>query len=69
LSAFQQADNGGLSGQEIPFNLQLPNLPMQVVNHRLRVGGLLVAALKQFLGVLHQLLFPSADHRRTNTVF
>jgi len=28
-----------LSGQEIPFNLQLPSLAIQVLDHGLRPGG------------------------------
>jgi hypothetical protein len=54
--------------QEIPFDLQLPDLAMQVVDHGLRVDGLLVAAFEQVLGVLYQRLLSSADHRRMYTV-
>jgi hypothetical protein len=32
---------------------------MQLVDHHLRIGGILVAALKQLLGVPHQFLLPA----------
>src|SRR4029077_14419630 len=47
-------------------DLQLPDLPVQIVNDLLRIPDRRrpVAARKQFARTRHQLLLPVADHRR-----
>jgi hypothetical protein len=51
-----------------PGDLQLPDLPVQIVDHLLRILNRrrLIAARKQLGRTLHQLLLPAADHRRMN---
>lgn len=53
---------------KIAFYLQLPDLPVQLVDPLLVALGLPPAALKQFRRPLRQLLLPGADHRRMHPV-
>src|SRR5205814_5379162 len=64
--ASQQSGDGGLPGKKIALDLQLADLAVQIVNHLLRIRDRrrLVAACKQLARTRHQLLLPSADHRR-----
>src|ERR1700759_709686 len=66
--ASQQSGDGGLPGKKIALDLQLPDLPWQIVDHLLRTLGRrrLAAAPEQLTRTLHQLLLPVADHRRMN---
>src|SRR5213080_4668844 len=66
--ASQHSGDGGLPGKKIALDLQLPDLPVQIVDHLLRILGRrrLAAARKQLARTLHQLLLPVADHRRMN---
>src|SRR6516162_6797746 len=69
--ASQQSGDGGLPGKKIPLDLQLTDLPMQIVDYLLRIveRRRLVAAHKKLTRALHQLLLPAADHRRMNPKF
>src|SRR4029077_13012910 len=66
--ASQHSGDGGLPDKKIALDLQLSNLPVQIVDHLLRILGRrrLAAACKQLPRTLHQLLLPVADHRRMN---
>src|SRR4029077_15466986 len=66
--ASQHSGDGGLPGKKIALDLQLPDLPVQIVDHLLRIlrRWRLAAACKQLPRTLHQLLLPVADHRRMN---
>jgi hypothetical protein len=61
----RQLGDGGLPRQEIALDLQLSDLPVQIVNHLLRVlDRWRLAATRRQLGLtLHQLLLPAADRR------
>ena len=50
--------DGGLPGKKIALDLQLADLPVQIVDHLLRIldRRRLVAARKQLTRTLHQLL-------------
>src|SRR6202035_2212683 len=69
--ASQHSGDGGLPGKKIALDLQLPDLPVQIVDHLLRIRDrrCLAAARKQLARTLHQLLLPVADHRRMNPKF
>ena len=56
---------------KIALDLQLSDLPVQIVDHLLRVLNRrrLAAAGEQLVRTLHQLLLPAADHRRMNPKF
>src|SRR3989440_9864527 len=64
--ASQHSGDGGLPGKKIAFDLQLPDLPVQIVDYPLRIldRRRIIAARKQLARTLHQLLLPVADHRR-----
>src|SRR5258706_11470011 len=69
--ASQHSGDGGLPSKKIALDLQLPDLPVQIVDHLLRIRDrrCLAAARKQLARTLHQLLLPVADHRRMNPKF
>jgi hypothetical protein len=69
--ASQQTGDGGLPGKKIPFDLQLADLSVQIVDYPLPIVdcGRLVAPREQFARTLRQLLLPGADHRRMDTKF
>jgi len=56
--ASQHSGDGGLPGKKIALDLQLPDLPVQFVDHLLRIldRRRLAAARKQLPRSLHQLL-------------
>lgn len=62
----QHAGDGGLAHKKITLDLQLPDLPMQIVDHVLRITNrsCLAATREQFPRTLDQFLLPAADHRR-----
>src|SRR4030088_823874 len=64
----QHSGDGGLPGKKIALDLQLPDLPVQIVDHLLCILSRrrLVATRKQLGRSFHQLLHPVADHRRMN---
>src|ERR1700758_4956243 len=69
--ASQQTGDGGLPGKKIPFDLQLADLAVQIVDHPLRIVDRrrLVATREQLARALCQFLLPGADHRRMDTKF
>src|SRR5215813_748444 len=66
--ASQHSGDGGLPGNKIALDLQLPDLAVQIVDHFLRIfeRRRLATACKQLPRALHQLLLPVADQRRMN---
>src|ERR1700726_3812780 len=66
--ASQKSGDGGLPGKKIALYLELPDLAVQIVNDLLRIPDRRrpVAARKQLVRTLHQLLLPVANHRRMN---